>query len=640
MLRRRRIKKTVAAGPAILLNETCSLAIGHPARAHTRPHTLELKNCMGSLTQTICTSKNQQTPWQDSVPSPTPASLQRATTDLCMAAHSHQQLTGDTLCQATQSVLKLQRDLTKRLRAPAAFHPVRRKEVYSYYYEMAQLRTALPSLVPSLEHCRESVAQVDEEALCTICHAQRNDSVESLSQLRVDMDVANSVYCCSPTERIRQSARAVRDSCMDLLVKKHAVPYKEKPLTGHLETLQLAATNRALAGNFAAQNYLQPGEHRIDTRALYSEHTHYIISNTLGLGSFGKFRGGYNVQTGQLLGVKEHRIGLDVNSYGNGPLRRKTFSTDPASYHQELSLLQQLNSPCAPTDTIVINNRIYWIVKLLRGDLAKLIFNKSRAGRLQLAALSGVDVALQLSRLHDLSYIHCDVKPANILYDEGHLVLSDLGLATQCGQGAMQRVSGSWEFMPLEVLLKHTGGHSIDTWSLGITLLTTLAGQMPFSAQGPSKYDQLKGQVNQFLRQRQALLDQNSAVGGLDVTAWPTAVAGKLSTLPCCAQISPPLVAYVLEHMLHPNPTMRPTLAQVAQTFRHNFELFTGGIAECDARQWLAQQTDHAARDAALRAVLQAHVEVETLAASKTAAEIKKLADRTGGLMQLPRLKV
>jgi serine/threonine protein kinase len=594
---------------------------------------------MESITSATSSTNDNLTPWQNAAPNPTAKSVQRAIFELCQAARTHQQLTGDTLVQAETSVLRLQNELTQQLRAPAAFDPVRRKEVYRSYYEMQQLRSRLPSLGPSLQHCRESVTQADEETLSCIRRTQRNASVESLSELRVGMDVANSVYCCSPTEQIRESAREVRDSCMETLARQHAAPYKEKPLTGQFRSIQLASTAAALGQDVAAQRYMTRGERCINTRALHGTHTRYIITNTLGLGSFGKFRGGYNLQTDQLVGVKEHRIGVDVDSYGSAPLQRKTYSTDPAMYHQELELLRRLGSPCAPKDIIVLNNRIYWIMDLLRGDVAQLVYNKPRVGRLQVAALSGIDVALQLSRLHTLNYIHCDVKPDNILYNEGSLVLSDLGLAKPCREGAMQHVTGTWDFMPLEVLQNNLGGHGLDTWSLGITLLSTLAGQMPFRAKGPLRRQLLAEQILQFFRQRKALLHKSFSKEGLNVTAWPTAAAGDLSTLPCCAQISAPLVAYVVEHMLHPNAWKRPTLAQVAQTFTDNFERFTGGISEPAARLWLAQQTDHVARDTALRAVLRAHAEIDLSAAFHTSADLEMLVNDKNSRPQLPPLK-
>ncbi|CAI0542239.1 unnamed protein product [Linum tenue] len=88
-----------------------------------------------------------------------------------------------------------------------------------------------------------------------------------------------------------------------------------------------------------------------------------------------------------------------------------------------------------------------------------------------------------LSSIHSLGYVHCDIKPSNILVfpREGEAIpevkVADFGFATVSGS---KNFRGSLRYMPPEVLADRTVTGAMDIWALGCTVLEMLTGEMPW----------------------------------------------------------------------------------------------------------------------------------------------------------------
>lgn len=112
-----------------------------------------------------------------------------------------------------------------------------------------------------------------------------------------------------------------------------------------------------------------------------------------------------------------------------------------------------------------------------------------------------VQVADALDYVHTQKWVHCDVKPANILLDAaGNTALSDFGIvhvlqteeeasasnkAPQKGSG--ETLMGTLDYMsPEQALSEKLDGRS-DVYSLGATLYALLTGEPPFQADQPIK---------------------------------------------------------------------------------------------------------------------------------------------------------
>lgn len=109
-------------------------------------------------------------------------------------------------------------------------------------------------------------------------------------------------------------------------------------------------------------------------------------------------------------------------------------------------------------------------------------------------------VAVALDYAHTEGYVHCDVKPANILLDgQGNAALSDFGIvrwqqAEQAEGGSAERsatrpgaetLMGTPDYVSPEQALGESLDGRSDIYSLGATLYALLTGAPPFQADTP-----------------------------------------------------------------------------------------------------------------------------------------------------------
>jgi len=95
------------------------------------------------------------------------------------------------------------------------------------------------------------------------------------------------------------------------------------------------------------------------------------------------------------------------------------------------------------------------------------------------------ELVLAVAHLHEYGIIHRDVKPENVLLDScGHARLTDFGLSkfnvTAPDHGAYS-MCGSPGYIAPEVLSGRGYGFSVDWWQLGMTLLETTTGNLPWN---------------------------------------------------------------------------------------------------------------------------------------------------------------
>lgn len=82
-----------------------------------------------------------------------------------------------------------------------------------------------------------------------------------------------------------------------------------------------------------------------------------------------------------------------------------------------------------------------------------------------------------LGYLHRRGWLHLDVKPENLVVQEGRVVLIDLGLATP--PGLVERGMGTVGYAAPEQDGGHRVGPAADVWGLGATLHEALVGSAP-----------------------------------------------------------------------------------------------------------------------------------------------------------------
>jgi serine/threonine protein kinase len=118
-------------------------------------------------------------------------------------------------------------------------------------------------------------------------------------------------------------------------------------------------------------------------------------------------------------------------------------------------------------------------------NLATLLQGGRRLPPPVVAAL-GLQLLAALQAVHAADVVHCDVKPANLLLDGGHLMLVDFGIAEISGSDPAHParrsgdVIGSPAFMAPELVRGGRPRPAADLWSLGATLYAAVEGRPPF----------------------------------------------------------------------------------------------------------------------------------------------------------------
>ncbi|MCP9261155.1 5'-AMP-activated protein kinase catalytic subunit alpha-2 [Dirofilaria immitis] len=215
---------------------------------------------------------------------------------------------------------------------------------------------------------------------------------------------------------------------------------------------------------------------------------HYVLNQTLGVGTFGKVKVGTHEGTGYKVAVKilnRQKIKtLDVV----GKIRREI---------QNLSLFRhphiiRLWVISTPTDIFMIMEYV------AGGELFDYIVKHGRlktpeARRFFQQIISGVDYC------HRHMVVHRDLKPENLLLDDKNNVkIADFGLSNIMTDGDFLRTScGSPNYAAPEVISgKLYAGPEVDVWSCGVILYALLCGTLPFDDEHvPSLFRKIKAGI-------------------------------------------------------------------------------------------------------------------------------------------------
>jgi len=126
----------------------------------------------------------------------------------------------------------------------------------------------------------------------------------------------------------------------------------------------------------------------------------------------------------------------------------------------------------------------YLCVELVEGSSLRRRMNDLRSeGRTMTeveARRIGAEIADALAVVHANQYVHCDIKPENVLLDPSNRVkLADFGIAWRIGRPGPNKW-GAYHYMAPEHIAGQTPVPATDSYSLASTLYEMLCGVCPF----------------------------------------------------------------------------------------------------------------------------------------------------------------
>jgi Tol biopolymer transport system component len=207
----------------------------------------------------------------------------------------------------------------------------------------------------------------------------------------------------------------------------------------------------------------------------------YRIERELGAGAMGRVFLAEDRKLGRPVAIKVLRPEI-ARSLGTERFLREIRISARLTHPHILSLI----------DSGEADGLLYYVMFYVAGE--------SLRDRLDRESQLGIDEAIRLTRqlaealdhAHARGVVHRDVKPANILLEDGHALICDFGIARALGEAGREKLTqtgfavGTPAYMSPE---QGTGDtpvdHRADVYALGCVLYEMLAGSPPFSGAPP-----------------------------------------------------------------------------------------------------------------------------------------------------------
>lgn len=203
----------------------------------------------------------------------------------------------------------------------------------------------------------------------------------------------------------------------------------------------------------------------------------------IGCGAFGQVYMGMNLDSGELLAVKQVLIVANNASKEKAQAHIKELE-------EEVKLLKNLSHPniVRYLGTVKEEETLNILLEFVSGGSISSLLGKFGSFPEAVIRMYTKQLLLGLDYLHKNGIMHRDIKGANILVDNrGCIKLADFGaskqvveLATVTGAKSMK---GTPYWMAPEVILQTGHSFSADIWSVGCTIIEMATGKPPWSEQ-------------------------------------------------------------------------------------------------------------------------------------------------------------
>ncbi|KAI9142655.1 hypothetical protein BKA69DRAFT_1065643 [Paraphysoderma sedebokerense] len=198
--------------------------------------------------------------------------------------------------------------------------------------------------------------------------------------------------------------------------------------------------------------------------------SNYQLGDCIGKGAFGSVYRGLNLETGEVVAIKQ----IKLNGYDKSQLNSLTTEIDLLKKLQHPNIVKYLGS---------MRTKEYLHIILEFCESGSLCSHLKKFGKFPetLCAVYITQVLEGLVFLHDQGVIHRDIKGANILTTKDGLVkLADFGVATRLAENKDDAVVGSPYWMAPEVIELTGASTPSDIWSVGCTVIELLTGNPPY----------------------------------------------------------------------------------------------------------------------------------------------------------------
>ncbi|KAL1188123.1 Mitogen-activated protein kinase kinase kinase 2 [Cardamine amara subsp. amara] len=203
----------------------------------------------------------------------------------------------------------------------------------------------------------------------------------------------------------------------------------------------------------------------------------------IGRGAFGTVYMGMNLDSGELLAVKQVLIGSNCAS------KEKT-QAHIQELEEEVKLLKNLSHPniVRYLGTVREDETLNILLEFVPGGSISSLLEKFGPFPESVVRTYTNQLLLGLEYLHNHAIMHRDIKGANILVDnKGCIKLADFGASKQVAELATisgaKSMKGTPYWMAPEVILQTGHSFSADIWSVGCTVIEMVTGEAPWSQQ-------------------------------------------------------------------------------------------------------------------------------------------------------------